>query len=115
MNLVVRFECDLAIAELARVLQQIERENGRQRVTKEYASRTLDIDILLYDERVGIIDGVELPRGEITEYAFVLRPLVDVAAEELHPALSISFQQIWDNFDQLSQKTQVIPFEVNLS
>ncbi|MGR5094588.1 2-amino-4-hydroxy-6-hydroxymethyldihydropteridine diphosphokinase [Vibrio maritimus] len=115
LNLVVRFECDLAIAELARVLQQIERENGRQRVTKEYASRTLDIDILLYDERVGIIDGVELPRGEITEYAFVLRPLVDVAAEELHPALSISFQEIWDNFDQLSQKTQAIPFELKLS
>lgn len=115
LNLVVGLECDLSVAELARFLKQIERDNGRQRETKAYASRTLDIDILLYDKKVGIIDGVELPRGEITEYAFVLRPLVDIAATELHPTLSISFQEIWKNFDQLSQKTQAIPFEFNFS
>ncbi|MFA0703766.1 2-amino-4-hydroxy-6-hydroxymethyldihydropteridine diphosphokinase, partial [Vibrio sp. 10N.222.48.A8] len=82
---------------------------------KEYASRTMDIDILLYGNEVGIIDGVELPRGEITEYAFVLRPLVDVAAQELHPTLDISFQHLWNNFDQLSQKTELIPFEVSFT
>jgi 2-amino-4-hydroxy-6-hydroxymethyldihydropteridine diphosphokinase len=68
----------------------------------------MDIDILLYGNQVGIIDGVELPRGEITEYAFVLRPLVDIAAQELHPTLNISFQQIWNNFDQTSQKTELM-------
>jgi len=108
LNLVVGFECELPVAELAKVLHQIELENDRQRETKEYASRTMDIDILLYGNQVGIIDGVELPRGEITEYAFVLRPLVDLAAEELHPTLNISFQQIWNNFDQTSQKTELM-------
>lgn len=115
LNLVVGFESDLSVAELVKVLYQIERENGRRRETKEYASRTLDIDILLYDNQVGTIDGVELPRGEIIEYAFVLRPLVDVAAQERHPTLSMSFQQIWNNFDQLSQKTELIPFDFNLT
>lgn len=115
LNLVVGFECDLPVGELAKVLHQIELENDRQRETKEYASRTLDIDILLYGSQVGIIDGVELPRGEITEYAFVLRPLVDVAAQELHPTLDISFQQIWNNFDKLSQKTKLIPFALSFT
>ncbi|WP_122082353.1 2-amino-4-hydroxy-6-hydroxymethyldihydropteridine diphosphokinase [Vibrio coralliirubri] len=115
LNLVVGFECDLSIAELAKVLHQIELENDRKRETKEYASRTMDIDILLYGNEVGTIDGVELPRGEITEYAFVLRPLVDVAAQELHPTLDISFQHLWNNFDQLSQKTELIPFKISFT
>ncbi|TFH89782.1 2-amino-4-hydroxy-6-hydroxymethyldihydropteridine diphosphokinase [Vibrio ouci] len=108
LNLVVGFECELPVAELVKVLHQIEFENDRQRETKEYASRTMDIDILLYGDQVGIIDGVELPRGEITEYAFVLRPLVDLAAQELHPTLNISFQQIWNDFDQTSQKIELM-------
>ncbi|CDT85090.1 7, 8-dihydro-6-hydroxymethylpterin-pyrophosphokinase [Vibrio coralliirubri] len=115
LNLVVGFECDLSIAELAKVLHQIELENDRKRETKEYASRTIDIDILLYGNEVGTIDGVELPRGEITEYAFVLRPLVDVAAQERHPTLDISFQHLWNNFDQLSQKTELIPFKISFT
>ncbi|CAH6976461.1 2-amino-4-hydroxy-6-hydroxymethyldihydropteridinepyrophosphokinase [Vibrio chagasii] len=113
LNLVVGFECDLAVTELSQVLHQIELDNDRKRETKEYASRTMDIDILLYGNQTGIIDGVELPRGEITEYAFVLRPLVDVAAQERHPTLDISFQRLWDNFDQVSQKTAPISFELS--
>ncbi|MFL9778934.1 2-amino-4-hydroxy-6-hydroxymethyldihydropteridine diphosphokinase [Vibrio cyclitrophicus] len=113
LNLVVGFECDFSVAELVKVLHQIEIENDRKRQTKAYASRTMDIDILLYGNQVGMIDGVELPRGEITEYAFVLRPLVDIAAQTLHPTLDISFQQIWKNFDQLSQKTKPIPFDLS--
>ncbi|WP_261905330.1 2-amino-4-hydroxy-6-hydroxymethyldihydropteridine diphosphokinase [Vibrio fortis] len=115
LNLVVGFECDLPVAALAKVLRQIELDNGRQRETKAYAARTMDIDILLYDDLVGIIDGVELPRGEITEYAFVLRPLVDIAPQKRHPTLDISFQQLWDNFDQLSQKTNPIPFKLDFT
>ena len=115
LNLVVGFECDLPIAELVKILHQIESENDRKRQTKTYASRTMDIDILLYGNQVGVIDGVELPRGEITEYAFVLRPLVDIAAQERHPTLDISYQQLWENFDQLSQKTEPIPFKLSFT
>ncbi|KAB0479094.1 2-amino-4-hydroxy-6-hydroxymethyldihydropteridine diphosphokinase [Vibrio sp. IB15] len=115
LNLVVGFECDLPIAELSKTLHRIESDNGRQRETKEYAARTMDIDILLYGDQVGIIDGVELPRGEITEYAFVLRPLVDLAATANHPILNTSFQELWNSFDQSSQKTDPIPFELSLT
>lgn len=110
LNLVVGFECDISVADLSKNLHQIEMDNGRQRQTKAFAARTMDIDILLYDDLVGVVDGVELPRGEITEYAFVLRPLVDIAAQKRHPTLDISYQQLWDNFDQSSQKTQPISF-----
>lgn len=115
LNIVVSFECDRTVLELTSALHQIEAENGRQREVKEYASRTLDIDILLYGDLVGVIDGVELPRGEITEYAFVLRPLVDLAGQEYHPTLNISFEQLWSNFDQKSQKTEIVPFRLDFT
>lgn len=115
LNLVVGFECELPVAELIEILHQIELASGRQRETKAFASRTMDIDLLLYGHQVGLVDGVELPRGDITKYAFVLRPLVDVAAQESHPTLGISFQQIWSEFDQSSQKTQLIPFKLNFN
>ncbi|MGL6257813.1 2-amino-4-hydroxy-6-hydroxymethyldihydropteridine diphosphokinase [Vibrio sp. WXL103] len=114
LNLVVGFECELPVAELVKILHQIELASGRQRETKAFASRSMDIDILVYGHQVGTIDGVELPREDITEYAFVLRPLVDVAAQALHPTLGITFEQIWNEFDQLSQKTQPIPFKLNI-
>ncbi|GAM73994.1 hypothetical protein JCM19241_5190 [Vibrio ishigakensis] len=45
------------MGELAKVLQQIELDSGRQRENKEWASRTLDIDILLYDNKVALSTG----------------------------------------------------------
>ncbi|GAM73995.1 2-amino-4-hydroxy-6-hydroxymethyldihydropteridine pyrophosphokinase [Vibrio ishigakensis] len=45
----------------------------------------------------------------------MLRPLVDVAGQKLHPTLNISYQHIWNNFDQMSQKTEPISFENSFS
>ncbi len=63
----------------------------------------MDIDILLYGNQVGIIDGVELLEAKSPSTHLLLRPLVDVACRR-HPTLDISFQQLWESFDQLSQK-----------
>ena len=85
LNMVVGVNTDLALAEMAKRLRHIEYEHGRPQNASRFSSRQLDIDILTYDDLVGVIDGVELPRGEILENAFVLRPLADVAPDVLHP------------------------------
>ncbi|MCZ8488382.1 2-amino-4-hydroxy-6-hydroxymethyldihydropteridine diphosphokinase [Vibrio lentus] len=113
LNLVVGFECNLPVAELTGFYIKSE-QNDREASDRAYASRTMDIDILLGNQ-VGIIDGVELPRGEITEYAFVLRPLVDVAAQEHHPTGASRFNSSPESFDQLGQKTEPIPFELSFT
>ena len=53
---------------------------------------------------MGDIDGVQLPRDEITKNAFVLLPLADIAAGEKHPQLNVSYGELWQQFDQASQK-----------
>lgn len=98
LNLVAAIDTDLAIAELARCLKAIEAANGRRRGEPRYSPRTLDLDILTYDDVVGSISGVELPRAEILTNAFVLRPLADLAPEERHPVEAITYLELWRQY-----------------
>ncbi len=111
LNLVVGFSCDLTVGALSKLLRGVEYDNGRRRDGPKFGPRSLDIDILSYDDEVGDIDGVLLPRDEITVNAFVLLPLTDIAAETLHPSLQISYEDLWDAYDQTSQKLWQVDFE----
>lgn len=95
LNLVVGIDTAWSVGELAAWLRALEEANGRVREPgRRFNDRTLDIDILTYGDATGVIDGVELPRGEILRHAFVLRPLADVAPEELHPVLRVGYREL---------------------
>lgn len=95
LNLVVGIDTGLSVGELAAWLRALEEANGRVREPgRRFNDRTLDIDILTWGDATGVVDGVELPRGEILKHAFVLRPLADVAPEELHPVLRESYREL---------------------
>lgn len=102
-NLVVAFETGQSPQAVAERLRDIEDANGRQRSQAKFSSRTLDLDLLLYDALVLDEDGLHLPRKEILEYAFVLKPLAEIAGEMKHPVTGFSFAAIWDAFDPTAQ------------
>jgi 2-amino-4-hydroxy-6-hydroxymethyldihydropteridine diphosphokinase len=102
-NLVVGLDTELGVGELQSLIKAIEDENGRERGGPKFSARTLDIDILTYADVVGEIDGVSLPRDEIVKNAFVLLPLQDVAANELHPQLQRSYAELWADYDKSKQ------------
>lgn len=114
-NLVVSANTELTIAQLSEVLKKIEDENGRVRTGPKFSPRTLDIDILTYGDFVGVEAGIELPRAEITENAFVLLPLSEIAPHELHPQLQKTYAQIWLDYAKSSQKLWLanVPFTVS--
>ena len=103
-NLVVGIETTLSVGELSRSLKRVEDENGRRRDCPRFSARTLDIDILTYDQLVGDHDGVQLPRDEITKNAFVLWPLAEIAGQEQHPVSLISYEQLWADYEKDSQQ-----------
>jgi len=109
-NLVALIHTTLSVGDLVDKLHTIEEAHGRTRQEKKFASRTLDIDVLTYGALTGVVDGVELPRDEIEHHAFVLKPLVDIAPEELHPGLKISYRQLLTERDLSEQKLHQIPF-----
>ena len=110
LNLVVGIDTGLAVGELARELRAIEDANQRQRGAAKFCSRTLDIDILTHGDSLGVIDGVQLPRDEILRYAFVLRPLADLAPDVLHPGLHIPYRQLAAELCLPDQPLWRVPF-----
>lgn len=109
-NLVVAFNTEQTVHELADELRKIELRNGRSRNDVRFVSRTLDIDLLLYGDEVIDEDKLQLPRDEITRYAFVLQPLAEIAPDAMHPTLEKSYQSLWQAFDSGSQSLWVVPF-----
>ena len=112
-NLVARFETDNSLSDVHKHMRAIEDEHGRVRGEEKFSDRSLDIDILTYDQLVGDFDGLVLPRDEITKNAFVLLPLAELAGQVLHPALRVSYSQLWQQFEQEKQKLWTI--DVGLS
>lgn len=109
LNLVVGIETGLSVGELSKTLKSIEDKHGRKRSGPKFSGRTLDIDILTYADAKGIIDGVSLPRDEITKNAFVLLPLAEIAANDRHSVLGLSFSELWEGYRE-SQKLWKIDF-----
>lgn len=81
VNLVVLIETDLSLPMLAAELKQLEKAFGRPDDAVKFSSRNLDVDILLYDDLAGTFGALQLPRRDVYQFAFVLRPLLDLAPE----------------------------------
>ena len=110
-NLVVGFETEYEIDELENQLKEIETQSGRKRSDNSFSPRTLDIDLLLYGDL--ICDKHELPRVDITIYAFVLKPLCDLAPDLLHPIEQKTIKKLWENFSEPNQEINKVSISFN--
>ncbi|MBE0510623.1 MAG: 2-amino-4-hydroxy-6-hydroxymethyldihydropteridine diphosphokinase [Chromatiales bacterium] len=110
-NLVAAIQTNMSLAELAEQLRAIEDAHDRSRAGPRFSSRTLDIDILLYDDLVINEGKLVLPREEITKNAFVLWPLAEVAPTLQHPVLKQSYAELWAAYDKDSQPLWPVEFD----
>ena len=103
-NLVAGFNSNLSVKEVAKQLRQIELDNGRTRECQKFSARTLDLDLILYDDLI-LNDGrLQIPRDEIERYAFVLEPLAEIAPTLKHPISRLSYAELWEKFDKTNLK-----------
>ena len=102
LNLVVGFDTDASPQEVVEHIEAIHNLAGRQRFADKFSSRPLDIDLLLYNDLIVTQHPLRLPRSDILEYSFVLRPLAELAPELRHPVTGLSMAEHWQEFDQAS-------------
>ena len=109
-NMVIACDSNMPVHETNQVLRDIENANDRDRSGPKFSSRTLDLDLLLYDDLILDEQGLKLPRGEILTNAFVLWPLAEIAPHLKHPETGISYADTWSAFDKSKQDLKPIDF-----
>jgi 2-amino-4-hydroxy-6-hydroxymethyldihydropteridine diphosphokinase len=109
VNLAVGLDTDLEPVALNDWLHALEDRHGRRRDVPRYSDRTLDIDIVLYDDLVTQGPGhLDIPRKEL-KYAFVLKPMADIAPALRHPVSGRTMAQLWDAFPAGSEPLHIEP------
>ncbi|HHT9119958.1 MAG TPA: 2-amino-4-hydroxy-6-hydroxymethyldihydropteridine diphosphokinase [Candidatus Hypogeohydataceae bacterium YC41] len=93
INSVLCLRTNLTPRELLHELQGIERKLGRQR-GKRWGPRTIDLDILFYDDIVVEEEGLEIPHPRMHERRFVLEPLCDIAPELIDPLFKKTIKEL---------------------
>lgn len=96
LNLVLSFRTDETPEAILNVLAELEAVAGRDRSAGKFSSRTLDLDLLLYGDRID--PALKLPHPDIERYAFVLKPLADLAPELRHPVTGATIAEHWESF-----------------
>jgi 2-amino-4-hydroxy-6-hydroxymethyldihydropteridine diphosphokinase len=98
INAVARVNTAMAPLQLRTYLVELENQHQRDREAPKYSSRTLDVDILLYDDLYLLSPQLEIPREEILRAAYVLKPLADLAPGLVHPVKRQRMLDLWNAF-----------------
>jgi 2-amino-4-hydroxy-6-hydroxymethyldihydropteridine diphosphokinase len=93
LNLACLFTTQSSPEELLKSLKLIEQQMGRQ-LSFLNAPRPIDIDILFFDDLVLDSTALTIPHPRMSERAFVLVPLADIAPETVHPVLCVTIQEL---------------------
>jgi 2-amino-4-hydroxy-6-hydroxymethyldihydropteridine diphosphokinase len=105
LNQVAEFQTDLAPESLLEWVRSLEAQAGRQRQIPR-GPRTLDVDILLYDDWVLEVDALVLPHPRLEQRRHVLVPLAELAPERCIP---VSQRTVLEALEQVIDKAQVKP------
>ena len=111
LNLAVALHTDWTPQQLDDWLHALEDRHGRRRDVPRYSSRTLDVDIVLFGDRVVRGPGhLEIPRDEL-RHAFVLAPIADIAPQARHPLSGHTMAELWRAHPDHAQPRQVFPLD----
>jgi 2-amino-4-hydroxy-6-hydroxymethyldihydropteridine diphosphokinase len=104
-NQALAISTTLTPEELLQTVLQIEKEMGRER-TSPNAPRTIDIDILLYDNVRIQTKALEIPHPRLHLRNFALIPLMEIAGQELHPVFQKSIEELY--FDSTDESEVIL-------
>lgn len=94
LNMVVKVETALSPHKIIDSIHAIELAMGRVRIAGQYADRTIDLDILFYNDEI-VSDGhLVIPHPRLHERLFVLEPMMDIDPDFMHPVLNKNIRQL---------------------
>ncbi len=98
VNLVIAFDTDEDVRAVLERLHAAEALCGRERDAPKWAPRSMDLDVLLYGDRICDEPGLVLPRPDLVRRAYMLGPAAEIAPDTRHPTLGVTLADLWRNF-----------------
>lgn len=100
VNAVIQISTTLTPEELLNECQRIENQLGRKRIaSKNYIDRTLDIDILFYDDLIINTERLTIPHKNFSKRAFVLVPMLEIAQDFVHPVYKKTVMELYEELE----------------
>jgi len=112
INLVIGFSAAQPLHSVIEKLRGIETNCGRPRYAPKWASRTMDLDVLLFGDLVEKTTDYTLPRPDLLKRPYMLGPLAEIAADVVHPTERRTIGELWAAFDRDGH--QMTPVHVDL-
>jgi 2-amino-4-hydroxy-6-hydroxymethyldihydropteridine diphosphokinase len=112
INLVIGFSAAQPLHSVIEKLRGIETNCGRPRYAPKWASRTMDLDVLLFGDLVEKTTEYTLPRPDLLKRPYMLGPLAEIAADVVHPTERRTIGELWAAFDRDGH--QMTPVRVDL-
>ncbi|HHI88214.1 MAG TPA: 2-amino-4-hydroxy-6-hydroxymethyldihydropteridine diphosphokinase [Candidatus Cloacimonetes bacterium] len=94
LNCIVECDTEMSSHELMQTLLNIEKKLGRER-NEKWGPRTIDLDILFFDDEITDTDVLKIPHPEIMNRPFILQLMNELAPEFLHPKLNQTMEQLY--------------------
>ncbi len=113
LNGVAAFASEREAEDLVAIFHRIEDRLGRDRSLPKFASRPIDLDLLLWGDAIVERPGLRVPRPEILEFAFVLRPLADLAPDLVHPETGETLAALWQRMAPTAPRLTPYPLELD--
>ncbi len=102
LNAVWEIKTTLQPSELLKKTLAVEAILGRERRIPD-SPRTIDIDILFYGDKIYQVPGLTIPHPKLHERFFVLRPLMDLCPDRVHPRLEKTINALWESCKDLHE------------
>ena len=99
INLVIGFSAAQPLHSVIEKLRGIETNCGRPRYAPKWASRTMDLDVLLFDDLVEKTSDYTLTRPDLLKRPYMLGPLAEIAPDIVHPTEHRTIGELWAAFD----------------
>jgi 2-amino-4-hydroxy-6-hydroxymethyldihydropteridine diphosphokinase len=108
LNQAIEVQTPLEPAKLLQQIHVIEDSLGRTRVAGQYTARTIDIDILLFGNRIIHTPDLTIPHPRMAERMFVLQPLAELFPDGVHPVLQLTIKQLKAQCADRLQVTKIL-------
>ena len=108
INLVFGFRTALDVHATLAQLREVETLCGRPRNAPKWAARSMDLDVLLYDELVLDDPQLKLPRPDLLLRPYMLGPLAALAPDLRHPTQGRTIGELWAAFDRQAHAMHVV-------